>query len=100
MQSNDEEYDSDYEAISDEYLGGLPCKKRMKYILTDQLKGMMKVDLIVARPGVDIRMIIDNFDLDICATYYDGRCCSVPHPLSAFVQTAYYQRSRRNNALR
>ena len=64
----------------------------MKYIPEDQLKGMLKVDLIVARPGVDIRTIMDSFDLDICAAYYDGRCFSVPHPLGAFAGSAYYRR--------
>ena len=43
---------------------------------------------------------MDSFDLDICAAYYDGRCFSVPHPLSAFAGSAYYRRLRRNNALR
>ena len=44
----------------------MPCEKRMKYIHVDQLKGMMRVDLIVARPWMDVRIIMDNFDLDIC----------------------------------
>ena len=42
MQSDDEEYDSDYEVISDEYLGGLPCKERMKYIPADPAKGYVE----------------------------------------------------------
>ena len=41
MQSDNEEYDSDYQSISGACLGGLPCKSRMKYIPVDQLKGMM-----------------------------------------------------------
>ena len=73
MQSDNEEYDSDYKAISDEYLGDFPCKARMKCISTDQLKGMTKVDLIVAHPGVDIRTIMDDFELDICATCHTLR---------------------------
>ena len=41
-QSDNEEYDSDYEAVSVDYLGDLPCEKRM---MADQHKGMMRVDL-------------------------------------------------------
>ena len=68
----------------------MPYTVKVKHIPTDQLKDMIKVDLVIASPVVDIRTIMNDFNLDICATYYDGQYFSVPHPLSAFVGTAYF----------
>jgi len=91
VHSDNEDSDSEYNTIWEAFLEGLPCKVRMKHMPAGQLKKLIKVDLVVASPGVDIRTIIDDFVLDICSTYYDGQCFLIPCPISAFAGTTYYQ---------